>query len=82
MVLGKLPVPGSPTFWVIVGQGPVALAVGGGGVLFGHFYSPLFSFPVSPSLSLWETVRNRLKYRRKGPLNLKQPTNQRFIIFI
>ena len=31
MVLGKLPVPGRPTIWMIVGQGPVALAVGAGG---------------------------------------------------
>ena len=28
MVLGKLPVPGRPTIWMIVGQGPIALAVG------------------------------------------------------
>ena len=27
MVLGKLPVPGRPTYWIIVGQGPIALAV-------------------------------------------------------
>ena len=39
MVLGKLPVPGRPTIWIIVGQGPTALAVGAGGGLFGHFYS-------------------------------------------
>ena len=31
MVLGKLPVPGRPTIWMIVGQGPIALAVGAGG---------------------------------------------------
>ena len=31
MVLGKLPVPGRPTIWMIVGQGPIALAVGPGG---------------------------------------------------
>ena len=30
MVLGKLPVPGRPTIWMIVGQGPTALAVGVG----------------------------------------------------
>ena len=41
MVLGKLPVQGRPTIWVIVEQGPVALVVGAGGGLFGHFYSPL-----------------------------------------
>ena len=34
MVLGKLPVPGRPTIWITVGQGPTALAVGlGGGCL-------------------------------------------------
>ena len=51
MVLGKLPVPGRLTIWIIVGQGPIALAVGAGGGLFGHFYSPL-SFLFSFSLSL------------------------------
>ena len=51
MVLGKLPVPGRPTICMIVGQGPVVLAVGAGGGLFGHFYSRLF-FLLSFSLSL------------------------------
>ena len=50
MVLGKLPVPGRPTIWVIVGQGPIALAVGAGGGLFGNFNSPL-SFPLFFPLS-------------------------------
>ena len=31
MVLGKHPVPGRTTIWMIVGQGPIALAVGAGG---------------------------------------------------
>ena len=31
MVLGKLPVPGCPTIWMIVAQGPIALAVGADG---------------------------------------------------
>ena len=30
MVLGKIPVPGRPTIWMTVGQGPIALAVGAG----------------------------------------------------
>ena len=30
MVLGKIPVPGRPTIWITVGQGPTALAVGAG----------------------------------------------------
>ena len=49
MVLGKLPVPGIPTIWMIVGQEPIALAVGAGEGLFGHFYSPL---PILSSFSL------------------------------
>ena len=31
MVLGKLPVPGRPTIWITVGQGPTALAVAASG---------------------------------------------------
>ena len=31
MVPGKLPVPGRPTIWMVVGQGPTVLAVGAGG---------------------------------------------------
>ena len=34
MALGKLPVPKRPTIWMIVGQGPIALAVGPLGGLF------------------------------------------------
>ena len=45
MVLGKLPVQGHPTIWMIVGQGPIALAVVLG--LFGHFYCPLSFLPLS-----------------------------------
>ena len=30
-MLGKLPVPGRPTIWITVGQGPIALEVGAGG---------------------------------------------------
>ena len=67
MVLGKLLVPERPTIWMIVGQGPIALAVGAGG----FFFSLLYPFcPLSPSL--WETARYRLKYCLKGPLNPKQ----------
>ena len=74
MVLGKLPVPGRPTIWITVGQGPSALSEGTGvGCLdiFALFYS--FS-PLPPSL--WMTARYRLKYCLKGPLNPKQPTKQ------
>ena len=56
-----------------VGQGPFALAVGVGGVCLDIFtFLCLFS-PLSSSL--WETVRYRLKYCLKRPLNQKQPTN-------
>ena len=51
MVLGKLPVPGRPTIWMIVGQGPIALAVGTGGGCLDIFYSHL-SFFSSVSLCL------------------------------
>ena len=69
MVLGKLPVPWRPTILITVGQGPIALAVGAGGVV----WTFLLSSILSPSL--WETARYRLKYCLKGPLNPKQPTN-------
>ena len=71
MVLGKLPVPGRPTIWLTVGQGPTVLAVGvGGGCL--DIFTLIYPFsPLSPSL--WETARYRLKYCLKGPLN---PTHQ------
>ena len=73
MVLGKIPVPGRPTILITVGQGPIALAVGAGGVVWIFLLSSILS-PLSPSL--WETARYRLKYCLKGPLNPKQPTNQ------
>ena len=43
MVLGKLPVPGRPTIWTAVGQGPTALAVGAGGVGLDFFTSTIRS---------------------------------------
>ena len=76
MVLGKLPVPGRPTIWIIVGQGPIALAVGAGGGCMDIFTLLNLFSPLSPSL--WETARYRLKYCLKGPLNPKstsQPTS-------
>ena len=77
MVLGKLPVPGRPTIWITVGQGPTALAVGAGGgclVIFTLVYP--FS-PLSPSL--WETARYRLKYclRAVKPKTTNQPTKSK-----
>ena len=74
IVLGKLPVPGRPTIWITVGQGPIALAVGAGGGGLDSFTLIYPLFPLSPYL--WEMARYRLKYCLKGPLNPKQPTNQ------
>ena len=74
MVLGKLPVPGRLLIWMIVEQGPIALAVGaGGGCL--DIVSRVYQFSfLSPSL--WETARYRLKYCLKRSLSPNQPTNQ------
>ena len=76
MVLGKLPEPGRPTNRMVVGQGPIVLAVGAGeGCLdtftLLHSFSPL-------SLSLWEAARYRLKYCLKGSLNQKTTTTTLF----
>ena len=43
MVLGKLPVPGRPTIWMTVGQGPIVLAVGAGGVVWTFLLSSILS---------------------------------------
>ena len=49
MVLGKLPVPGRPTIWIIVGQGPIALAVGAGGrAVWTFLLSSIFSLLFLP----------------------------------
>ena len=59
---------------IIVGQRPIALAVGADGGCF-DIFSLIYHFSfLSPSL--WETARYRLKYCLKGPLSPKQPTNQ------
>ena len=64
MVLGKLPVPGRPTIWMIVGQWPIALAEGAAVFFFFFFlffcfffyiFTPLYLF--SPlSSSIWVRV--------------------------
>ena len=62
---------------MIVGQGPIVLAVAeGGGCL--DIFTLLYPFsPLSPSL--WETTRYRLKYCLKGPLNPKQQQQQSLV---
>ena len=64
MVLSKLPVPWRPTIWMIVGEGPIALAVGEGEGCLDIF---TLLHPFSP------LARHRLKYCLKGPLNPKLP---------
>ena len=55
--------------WIIVGQGPIALAVVAGGVW--TFISRLFFFSfLSPSVED-DPIRTEIK----GPFNSKQPTN-------
>ena len=46
-MLGILPVPGRPTVLITVGQGPIALAVGAGGVVWTFLLSSILS-PLSP----------------------------------
>ena len=48
MALGKLPVAGLPTIWMIVGQGPTALAVGAGGGCLDILLSSILSFLCLP----------------------------------
>ena len=48
MVLGKLPVPGRPTIWITVGQGPSALAVGAGVVVWTFLLSSILSLLFLP----------------------------------
>ena len=70
--------------WIIVGQGPTALAEGGGRTfktlplqkvwmrLFVNFSLIYLISLLSPSL--WETASYRLKYCLKGLLNSKHPS--------
>ena len=75
MVLGKLPVPGRPSNLADSRARAYCACSGcGWGCLDMFTLIYLFS-PLSPSL--WETAGYRLKDCLKGPLNLKQPTNQR-----
>ena len=51
IVLSRLLVPGRPTIWMIVGQGPIALAVGtGGGCL------DIFTLPYLPLSGRWPGI--------------------------
>ena len=54
MVLGKRPVLGRSTIWMMVGHGPIALAVGVGGDCLDIFTLLYLFSPLSPSV--WETA--------------------------
>ena len=57
MVLGKLPVPGRPTIWITVGQGPTALAVGvGWGVVWTFLLSSILSVFFLPLFLRWPDI--------------------------
>ena len=57
MVLSKLPVPGRPTIWMIVGQGPTALAVGvGGGGVWTFLLSSILSLLCLPLSGRWPDI--------------------------
>ena len=56
MVLGKLPVPGRPKIWITVGQGPSALVVGAGGVVWTFLLSSILSFLFLPLFGRWPDI--------------------------
>ena len=77
MVLGKLSVPGRPTYLDNSMVRAYCACSRCGWVLFGHFSLVYhFSF-LTPSL--WEMARYRLKYCLKGPKTTNQPTNQPYL---
>ena len=48
MVLCRLSVPGRPTIWMTVGQGPIVLAVGAGGFFWTFLLSSVLSLLFLP----------------------------------
>ena len=48
MALGNFPVPERPTFWMLVGQGLIALAVRAGGVVWTFLLSSILSLLCLP----------------------------------
>ena len=55
MVLGKLSVQGHPTIWMI-GEGPIALAVGAGRVVWTFLLSSVFSLLFLPLSGSWSNI--------------------------
>ena len=73
VVPGKLPVPGRPANSDNSRARAYCAFSRCGWVVWTLFLSSIFALFYLP---LWETIRYRLKYCLKGPLNPKQPTNQ------
>ena len=73
MVQDKLPVPGRPSIWVIIGQGPIALAVcAGGGCL--DLFTLLYLFSISLSLGDGPIYTEILSQRAVKSKTINQPT--------
>ena len=68
--------PGRSTIWMIVGQGPILLAVGAGGGFVWTFSFSSFLSLLFLSLPLWDTARYRLKYCFKGPQTKNKQTKK------
>ena len=65
MVLGKLPVPARPTVWIIVGQRPIELAEGAGGVVWTFLLFSIFSPLFLPLFGRWPNIdRNSVSKSR------------------
>ena len=56
MVLGKFPVPGCPTIWITVGQGPTAFAVGAKEVVWTFLFSSILSLLFLPLFGRWPDI--------------------------
>ena len=56
MVLGKFPVPRRPSILMIMGQGPIALAVGAGGGCLDILLSSIFSIFFLPLSGRWPNI--------------------------
>ena len=82
MVLGKRPVPGRPTVWMIVGQGPIALAVGAGGVVWTFLLPSIFSLLFLPLFRRRSDIDWKTSQRVVKPKTTNQPTNQRMFIYL
>ena len=79
MVLGKLPVPGRPTIRKTVGQGPTALAVGAGGVVWTLLLSSILSLLFLPLFGrLSDIDRNTVSKGRETQNN--QPTKMSLLL--